>query len=113
MTERQPPAEAFCLVYVTAKDAAEAEVLAHRMVAHRLAACANILGPIRSVYRWNGGIQDEPECALIFKTRRELFPQLEAEIRAAHSYDCPCVVALPFCDGSAPYLAWLAAETAP
>ncbi len=100
-------AEAFCLVYVTARDRAEAEVLAHRMVTLGLAACANILGDIRSIYRWNGGIQDEPECALIFKTRRDRFPRLEAEIRAAHGYECPCIVALPLIDGSAPFLAWL------
>ncbi len=105
-------ADAFCLVYVTAKDRAEAEVLAKRMVTLRLAACANILGDIRSIYRWNGALQDETECALILKTRRDLYPRLEAEIRDVHGYECPCVVALPFVAGSAPFLAWLDEQVA-
>jgi periplasmic divalent cation tolerance protein len=103
----------FCLVYVTAKDRAEAEVLAQRMVSLRLAACANILGEIRSIYRWKGTVQDESECALIFKTRRDLYPRLEAEIRDVHGYECPCIVALPLVAGSAPFLAWLDEQVAP
>lgn len=104
-------AEEFCLVYVTAQDRAEAEVLARRMVSLRLAACANILGDIRSVYWWDGAVRDSAECALIFKTTRTLFSRLEDEIRAVHGYECPCIVALPFCDGSAPFLAWIAEQT--
>ncbi len=102
----------FCMVYVTARDRAEAERLARHVVGARLAACANILGEIRSLYWWAGAVQDEAECALIFKTRRDLFDALAAAIKAEHSYDCPCVVALPLVAGSPDYLAWLAAETA-
>jgi periplasmic divalent cation tolerance protein len=105
-------ADEFCLVYVTARNRAEAERLARVAVGARLAACANILGEIRSFYWWDGAVQDEPECALVLKTRRDLFDALAAAIKAEHSYDCPCVVALPLASGAPDYLAWLAAETA-
>lgn len=104
--------EEFCLVYVTAKDRAEAERLARLAVGARLAACANILGEIRSFYWWDGAVQDEAECALVLKTRRDLFDALAAAIKAGHGYECPCIVALPLVDGAPDYLAWLAAETA-
>lgn len=101
----------FCLVYVTARDRAEAEALARRAVETRLAACANIVGEIRSFYWWDGAVQDDSECALVLKTRKDLFERLKDEIVAAHSYECPCVVALPLVAGSAPYLAWLGEQT--
>lgn len=103
----------FCLVYVTARDRAEAEALARRAVETRLAACANVLGEIRSFYWWEGAIQNDSECALILKTRRDLFEPLKDEIVAAHSYACPCVVALRLEAGSAAYLAWLGEQTRP
>lgn len=102
----------FCVVYVTAADRAEAEHLARHAVERRLAACANILGEIRSVYWWQGAVRDESECAMIFKTRRSMFDALAATIRAEHSYDCPCIIALPLDDAAPAYLDWLAAETA-
>ena len=105
-------AEEFCLVYVTARDRAEAEHLARHAVGLRLAACANVLGEIRAFYWWDGGVQDEAECALIFKTRKAVFDDLAAAIKAEHSYACPCVIALPLNQGAPEYLAWLAAETA-
>lgn len=103
----------FCLVYVTTCDRAEAEALARRAVESRLAACANILGEIASVYRWEGEVRNDSECALILKTRRSLFARLRDEIVAAHSYDCPCVVALPLEAGNAAYLGWLEEQTRP
>lgn len=108
-----PKAEDFCLVYVTAPNRAEAERLARHGVETRLAACANILGEIRSFYWWNDAVQDEAECALIFKTRNDLFDRLRAAITDIHSYECPCIVALPLTHGSAGFLGWLEAQTAP
>lgn len=99
--------------YVTAKDGAEARRIAEAAVAERLAACANLLGPIRSVYRWKGRVERGREVALILKTRRALVKRLAARIGELHSYDCPCVVALPILGGHAPYLDWVRAETAP
>lgn len=103
----------FCMVYVTARDRAEAEALARLAVESRLAACANVLGEIRSFYWWDGGIQNDSECALVLKTRRDLFDALKDAIVAAHSYECPCLVALPLTAGNAPYLDWLGEQTRP
>ncbi|OJX81172.1 divalent-cation tolerance protein CutA [Magnetospirillum sp. 64-120] len=101
------------LVYVTAPDAETAARLAKAMVESRLAACANILGPITSVYWWGGKVNTEGEVALILKTTQGLEPQLTQALRQAHPYDCPCVVALPISAGNPDFLAWIAAETKP
>lgn len=102
----------FCFVYVTARDREEALDLAYRTVGSGLAACANLLGAMESVYAWKGEIRLEGEFALILKTRTSLFSRLAAEIRAAHSYECPCIVALPIMAGDAGFLDWIAAQTA-
>jgi periplasmic divalent cation tolerance protein len=99
------------LVYLTASGPAEAEAIGRRLVEKRLAACVNILGPIRSLYWWEGKIQDEAETAFIAKTRDDLVEALIAEVKAAHSYQVPCVVALPIVAGAPDFLAWIAAET--
>ncbi|MBG0777282.1 MAG: divalent-cation tolerance protein CutA [Desulfovibrionaceae bacterium] len=100
-----------CIVYMTAASEAEAERICRTLVDARLAACANILGPIRSFFRWKGAVHDEPEIAFIAKTTAERFPALAAEARRLHSYEVPCIVALPLCDGDPDFLAWIAAET--
>lgn len=100
------------LVYVTAPSQEEALRLAQLVVGERLAACANVLGPITSVYWWDGKLNQEPEVALVLKTRAELVETLTARIVAAHSYECPCVVALPISSGNPPFLSWIAVETA-
>lgn len=99
------------MVYMTAASAAEAERIARALVERRLAACANVLGPIRSFYWWDGKVQDEAEVALIAKTRAELVPELTAAVRELHSYSVPCVAALPVADGNPDFLAWIEAET--
>ncbi len=105
-------ANAFCLVYVTASSEAEAAEIASVVIEERLAACANILGTVRSMYWWNGAVQTEQECSMLLKTRKELFPHLEQKIRALHSYECPCIVALPLESGNADFLQWLSEQTA-
>jgi periplasmic divalent cation tolerance protein len=99
-------------VYVTAANAEEAKRIASAAVRERLAACANILGKIRSIYWWDGAVQEEDEVALLLKTREELFEPLAARIKALHSYRVPCIVALPIAAGNPDYLAWIARETA-
>lgn len=101
-----------CIIYVTAASEEEAMAVARTVVEERLAACANILGSIRSVYWWQGGVNDDAEVAMILKTRADLVPRLTARIKELHSYDCPCVVALPISGGNADFLAWIEAETA-
>ena len=98
-------------VYVTAKDETEAERIARAAVDERLAACANLLGPIRSIYRWQGEVCDEPEVALILKTTAARSNELTARIRELHSYDGPCIVCLPVTGGNPDFLGWMAEET--
>lgn len=88
----------------------EAAGIARTLVAERLAACAQ-LAPIRSLYRWRGEIEDEPEELMLIKTRRPLADAVIARIRELHSYEVPEAVVIPVEAGSADYLAWLAVET--
>jgi periplasmic divalent cation tolerance protein len=101
----------FVVVLVTAGTADEAAAIGRALVESRLAACANVIGPIRSIYRWQDAIEDVPEHLLLLKARAVDLAALEAAVRARHSYDVPEVLALPIRGGSAAYLAWLAAST--
>jgi periplasmic divalent cation tolerance protein len=105
-------AEDFVVVLITAGDADEAARIGRALVDERLVACANVIGPIRSIYRWQGAVEDAAEHLLLLKARAADVAVLEARVRALHSYDVPEVLALPLRAGSAPYLAWLAESTA-
>jgi periplasmic divalent cation tolerance protein len=82
-------------VYAIFANAEEAERIGRAMVEERLAACVNILGPVRSVYRWKGKVESADEVAAIFKTSDERAGDLITRIAALHSYDVPCVAAWP------------------
>jgi periplasmic divalent cation tolerance protein len=97
----------FIVVYVTAGSLDEADRLARVLVEERLAACVNRIGPIQSVYRWQGKLEQSEEQLLIIKTQKELFPALEKRVRELHSYSVPEIVAVPIVDGSQDYLGWL------
>jgi periplasmic divalent cation tolerance protein len=99
------------MVYVTTSNRGEAEAIAEALVQEKLAACVNVLGPIRSIYRWQGQVEKADETVLIAKTRAELFDEICDKVKAMHSYDVPCIVAYPMADGYAPYLEWIDAET--
>ncbi len=90
---------------------AEANRIAEALVGERLAACVNILGAVRSVYRWQGTVERADEIAMIAKTTEAVFERLAARVRALHSDDTPAVVAWPIVAGDAAYLDWIAAET--
>ncbi|MEQ8249163.1 MAG: divalent-cation tolerance protein CutA [Alphaproteobacteria bacterium] len=100
-----------CFVYVTTKDRAEAVTIGRALVDERLAACANVIDAVASIYRWEGVVQEDTEAILVLKSRAELIAPLTARVRALHSYDCPCVVALPIDGGNPDYLDWVAAQT--
>ncbi|MCW5746479.1 MAG: divalent-cation tolerance protein CutA [Alphaproteobacteria bacterium] len=100
-------------VYVTASDAAEAERIGEAVVDERLAACANILDGMRSIFRWQGSVQKGQEAILILKTREDLLDALKERIAELHSYELPCIVALPIAAGHEPFLDWVASETGP
>lgn len=82
-------------VYAVFTDAEEAERIGRVMVEERLAACINILGPIRSIYRWKGSVETADEVAAIFKTTDERAGLLITRIAALHSYEVPCITAWP------------------
>ena len=100
-------------VYTTLPDEQEAARMAAVIVADRLAACANVLPGMTSVYHWQGKIETAQEVVIIFKTRAALAPAIEARIKELHSYETPAIVVLPVQGGSAEYLAWIGAETKP
>jgi periplasmic divalent cation tolerance protein len=100
------------LVLTNLPDAASARSLAEALVAERLAACVNILASCRSVYRWQGKVEDAEEVPLLIKTTADRYAALEAAIRARHPYELPEIVAVPIARGLPDYLAWVAAETA-
>ena len=100
-----------CFAYVTCDSEDEAQAIAGTIVEERLAACANVIPGMTSVYRWEGRIEQGAETVLIFKTQAALVERLTARVRSLHSYDCPCVVALPVAGGNPAFLDWIAAET--
>ncbi|MET4922206.1 divalent-cation tolerance protein CutA [Streptomyces sp. PSRA5] len=103
----------FLTVLTTTDSAAKAEALARGAVAARLAACAQISAPVTSVYHWQGEIETAREWQVLLKTTAARYDALEAHLTAAHDYDTPEILAFPVVRGNAPYLAWLADETAP
>ena len=102
---------AVVIVFSTFPSPETAADIARTLVEERLAACANVVGPIRSIYRWQGAVEDASEHLLLLKARASDVGALEARVRALHSYDVPEVLALPVRGGSAAYLAWLAEST--
>ena len=98
-------------VYVTAGDMKEAKRLARAMVTRRLAACANILGAIQSVYWWEGRVQEGKEVVILFKTAGARVDELVAAIKAGHSYECPCIEVYSVTDGYPEFLDWVRRET--
>ena len=98
------------IVFVTSANVAEAEVIARALVENRLAACVNIVPQVRSIYRWEGKVEDSAECLLLVKTSRALFEQVRAEVQRLHRYQVPEIIAVPIEQGAENYLAWLSAE---
>jgi periplasmic divalent cation tolerance protein len=99
------------IVFSTFPSADLAAGVARTLVDERLCACVNIVPAVRSIYRWQGAICDEPEVLAIVKTSVEQLPALQARLVELHPYDVPEALAIPVAGGHAPYLAWVAAET--
>lgn len=101
----------FLVVHVIVGSRDEARTIARQVVEERLAACANLLGPVESTYWWKGAVESAEEVILLLKTRASLFDRLSERIRGLHSYECPCIVAYPITLGTPDFLAWIETET--
>jgi periplasmic divalent cation tolerance protein len=97
-------------VVTTTADRADAERIARALVEEQLAACVQVVGPIVSVYRWQGRIETAEEWQCWAKTRRDLFSRIEEAINRMHSYEVPEILAIPVMAGGAAYLTWLDKE---
>ena len=98
-------------VYVTFSGKEEAERVSLKLLNESLIACAQILGPIRSMYWWKGKVEDEEEYLCIYKTRSERYRELEKRILELHSYEVPQIIAVDIRDGLRDYLKWIRDET--
>ena len=95
------------VVFSTFATPDKAAEVARTLVTEQLVACVNIVGPVRSIYRWDGKICDDAETLAVIKTTRERFEAMRTRLVELHPYDVPEVIALPVEGGHAPYLAWV------
>ena len=99
------------LVYVNTADRAEARRIGRAMVDARLAAAANIIPEISSIFHWQGEVRDRSEAMLVLKTKSELVDEIVDKVRSLHSYECPPIIVVPVAAGNPDYLAWVDRET--
>lgn len=95
------------VVFITASNEDEAARIAKALVEAKLAGCVNLIKNIRSIYSWEGKIEDEPEVLMIVKTQKSLFDSLMKKVKELHSYTVPEIIAMPIVEGSEDYLKWL------
>ncbi|MBW3542262.1 MAG: divalent-cation tolerance protein CutA [Planctomycetes bacterium] len=104
---------AMSLVYVTAASREDALSIGRQIVEERLAACANVLAPMTSLYWWEGRLEEGHEAVLLLKTRTELVDAVIERVRALHSYTCTCAISWPIEAGNPAYIAWIESEARP
>ena len=97
----------YIIVMVTTASKQEAEKIAQRVLKERLIACANIIGPVSSIFHWAGKIEKAEEYLLLMKSRKDLFEKLAETVKALHSYELPEILVLPIVESSKTYLDWL------
>jgi periplasmic divalent cation tolerance protein len=102
---------AVLVVFSTFPSPDKAAEVARTLVSEQLAACVNLVGPVRSIYRWQGELSDDSETLAVIKTTRERFDAMRTRLVELHPYDVAEVIALPVEAGHAPYLAWVETET--
>ncbi len=101
------------VVMITAGSEEEAVKIAKALIEERLVACANLIGRIRSLYKWKGDVCDDKEVLMICKSQRHLFSRLAERVKSLHSYEVPEIIAMPVAEGWGPYLQWVEQETLP
>jgi len=97
------------LSYVTCKDEEEAKNISKTLLEKKLIACANYF-PIKSMYRWEGKVNDGKEIVLLLKTLEEKFEEIKKEIKKIHSYDNPCIIQLDVKQANEEFLEWIKKE---
>lgn len=100
-----------CMVYITTNSMEEAEIIGRNLVSKKLAACVNIINNMMSIYQWEGKIEKGEEVIMIAKTKKVLVNELIENVKTLHSYECPCIVAIPIIDGNDDFLKWIRNET--
>ncbi|MBT3401275.1 MAG: divalent-cation tolerance protein CutA [Rhodospirillaceae bacterium] len=111
MSGENRPISAASLIYVTCGSVNEARQIGDTVVRERLAACANIIDGMQSIYWWEGAVQEGAETILILKTAVANVTALSERVKALHSYDVPCVAEIPLGGGNADYFDWIVAES--
>ena len=99
--------DTYVIVIVTTSSKQEAEKIAQRLLDKRLIACANIIGPVSSLFCWSGKTERAEEYLMLLKSRKDLFEKLAETVKALHSYEVPEILVLPVVGGSEAYLVWL------
>lgn len=94
-------------IYITTSSYQEARNIAQKLLEEKLVACANILDGMESLYWWHGNIEQSQEAVLLVKTTKNLFDQVEQMVKSMHSYDVPCIVALPLIQVNKEYAEWI------
>ena len=94
-------------LYITTSDESEAERIGRRLVEEKLVACVNILPEAKSIYRWEGKIEENNESVIIGKTSSDLVDKVKERVCELHSYDCPCVVAIEIDKGNDEFINWI------
>ena len=97
-------------ISTTVEQKKDAEAIARELLDKRLAACVQIVGPLTSHYWWNNTIDRADEYLCLIKSRRDLYPEVEAAIQKNHPYEVPEIIATPIVAGAGDYMAWLDAE---
>jgi periplasmic divalent cation tolerance protein len=97
----------YIIIIVTTPSKQEAEKIAQHLIDKRLIACANIIGPVSSVFHWSGKTEHAEEYLILLKSRKDLFEKLSETVKALHSYEVPEILVLPIVGGSEGYLNWL------
>jgi len=101
----------YIVILVTAVNVEEANTISKKLVEDKLVACVNILDQVKSIFRWEGKIDEAQEVLMIMKSRKDLFEKIVETVKSLHSYSVPEVIALPVIDGNKDYLDWIKNST--
>ena len=103
--------KSYIQITTTTETKEQAQTITQHLVEAKLAACVQIVGPITSIYRWKGKVENAPEWLCLIKTRDDLYNKVEATIKSLHPYETPEIIAVPIVKGSKEYLQWISEET--